>query len=208
MLISTPNRTAIIYSEIAVMTTCTKNVVALYMVVVLTAIFINKTQPNTVVCAGRQYDAFGSAYIWWSNETNAKFQERAQCFVDQYSRFTVTELNKTVSKPSICVHCSGTAVQRPANFQLYVLQVNGQMTLRENIADNGGIREAYRAFKKLKARRGLDVVSPRLPGLERYSPDQIFFIGYATVVYYTENLLYTASFYLCKRHIDCSQQHG
>jgi predicted metalloendopeptidase len=103
---------------------------------------------------GRQYDAFGSAYIWWSNETNAKFQERAQCFVDQYSRFTVTELNKTV---------------------------NGQMTLRENIADNGGIREAYRAFKKLKARRGLDVVSPRLPGLERYSPDQLFFIGYATM---------------------------
>jgi membrane metallo-endopeptidase-like protein 1 len=57
------------------------------------------------------------------------------------------------------------------------------MTLRENIADNGGIREAYRAFKRLKARQGLDVVLPRLPGLERYSPDQLFFIGYATVLY-------------------------
>jgi len=70
-----------------------------------------------------------------------------------------------------------------------VLQVDGQKTLRENIADNGGIREAYRAFKRLKARRGLEVFSPRLPGLEQYSPDQLFFIGYATVVYCTENLL-------------------
>ena len=63
-----------------------------------------------------------------------------------------------------------------------MLQVDGVVTLRENIADNGGIREAYRAFKRLKARRGSDVLSPRLPGLERYSPDQLFFIGYATVL--------------------------
>ena len=76
------------------------------MAVVLTLIFINKTQPNIVVCAGRQYDDFGSAYVWWSAETNAKFQERAQCFVDQYSSFTVPELNRTVSKPSICMQYS------------------------------------------------------------------------------------------------------
>lgn len=103
---------------------------------------------------GRQYDDFGSAYDWWSSETDAKFGDRAQCFVDQYNNFKLPELNKTV---------------------------NGVVTLRENIADNGGIREAYRAFKRLKARGGLDVLSPRLPGLERYSPDQLFFIGYATM---------------------------
>lgn len=103
---------------------------------------------------GRQYDEFGSAFDWWSTGTNAKFEERAQCFVDQYSSYKVSELNKTV---------------------------NGIATLRENIADNGGIREAYRAFKRLKARRGLDMLSPRLPGLERYSPDQLFFIIYATM---------------------------
>jgi len=104
--------------------------------------------------SGRMYDDIGSAYDWWSAETSAKFDERAKCFVDQYSSFILPELNMTV---------------------------NGQMTLRENIADNGGIREAYRAFKKMKARRGLDVLSPKLPGLERYSPDQLFFIGFATM---------------------------
>jgi len=71
------------------------------MAVVLTVIFNNRTQPNIVVCAGRLYDDFGSAYVWWSAETEAKFQERAKCFVDQYSSFKVPELNKTVSKPSI-----------------------------------------------------------------------------------------------------------
>jgi predicted metalloendopeptidase len=89
----------------------------------------------------------------------------------------------------------GTAVYRPATVLVYVFQVNGQMTLRENIADNGGIREAYRAFKKMKARRGLEDLSPRLPGLERYSPDQLFFISFATVMQCTENLLLTAFLY-------------
>ncbi|PNF39536.1 Neprilysin-1 [Cryptotermes secundus] len=103
---------------------------------------------------GRQYDQFGSAFDWWSAGTNAKFEERAQCFVKQYSSYRVSELNKTV---------------------------DGQRTLRENIADNGGIREAYRAFTRLKTRRGMEAFSPRLPGLEQYSPDQLFFIGYASM---------------------------
>jgi predicted metalloendopeptidase len=59
--------------------------------------------------------------------------------------------------------------------------VDGLRTLRENIADNGGVREAYRAFTRLKARRGVEVLSPRLPGLEQHPPDQLFFIAYASV---------------------------
>lgn len=49
------------------------------------------------LCAGRQYDQFGSAVDWWSATTSSKFEERAQCFVDQYSSYTVSELNRTVS---------------------------------------------------------------------------------------------------------------
>jgi predicted metalloendopeptidase len=98
----------------------------------------------------------------------------------------------------------GTVVQRPAKVPVYVLQVDGKKTLRENIADNGGIREAYRAFKKMKARRGLDVLSPRLPGLEWYSPDQLFFIGFATVIQCIENLLLTAILYSAFGESQCT----
>jgi neprilysin len=48
----------------------------------------------------------------------------------------------------------------------------------ENIADNGGIREAYRAYKTFTAEHGAE---KRLPGLEQYSADQIFFISYASI---------------------------
>jgi Predicted metalloendopeptidase len=54
--------------------------------------------------------------------------------------------------------------------------VNGKNTLRENIADNGGLREAFRAFKRVQVR-----LEPRLPGLEQYTPEQLFFLGFATV---------------------------
>ncbi|XP_069671144.1 endothelin-converting enzyme homolog [Periplaneta americana] len=104
---------------------------------------------------GRLYDKFGTEFDWWTNETSAKFDERAQCIVDQYNSYFVPEINKTV---------------------------DGMKTLRENIADNGGVREAYRAFQKLKLRRRLEAATtPRLPGLEQYSAEQLFFIGYASM---------------------------
>lgn len=56
--------------------------------------------------------------------------------------------------------------------------MNGQLTKSENIADNGGVREAYRAYKKLKARTG---PQPVLSSLERYTDEQLFFLGYAQV---------------------------
>lgn len=43
--------------------------------------------------SGRQYDGDGRIASWWTNETVTKFNERAQCFVNQYSKFTVAETN-------------------------------------------------------------------------------------------------------------------
>ena len=45
---------------------------------------------------GRQYDKDGNRIPWWSPETIAKFIERKTCIVDQYSNFTVPNLNITV----------------------------------------------------------------------------------------------------------------
>ena len=50
----------------------------------------------------------------------------------------------------------------------------------ENIADNGGIREAFRAYHKLLAKQSTNYQEPALPGLGQYTGDQMFFIGYAS----------------------------
>jgi len=35
--------------------------------------------------------------LWWSEVDVEKFIERAQCFIDQYSNYTVPEVNMNVS---------------------------------------------------------------------------------------------------------------
>ncbi|KAE8421745.1 hypothetical protein BDV36DRAFT_280350 [Aspergillus pseudocaelatus] len=100
---------------------------------------------------GRHYDETGNYTDWWDDKTVDAFEERAQCFVDQYSEFTAPEQD---SEP---------------------LHVNGRLTLGENIADAGGIGAAYHAWKKHEQ------VSPdpQLPGLSKFTKEQLFFISYA-----------------------------
>jgi predicted metalloendopeptidase len=54
-----------------------------------------------------------------------------------------------------------------------------QDTLNEDIADNGGLRKAYRAFKMAWSRVG--GTNATLPDLTSFTPEQLFFLGYATV---------------------------
>ena len=58
--------------------------------------------------------------------------------------------------------------------------MNGVNTQGENIADNGGIHEAFRAYKNSVQQNGIE---PRLPGLQQYTPEQMFYIGYGQVLY-------------------------
>jgi len=85
--------------------------------------------------------------------TLEKFNEKAQCIIDQYSQFYAP------------------------NVDMYV---NGQLTQGENIADNGGLRESFRAYRKYV--EGLGKEEGRLPGLEDLTPNQLFFLGYANVI--------------------------
>jgi len=68
--------------------------------------------------------------------------------------------------------------------------VNGVLTLDESIADVVGLKEAYYAYQRYVDVHGQE---PRLPGMERYSHEQLFFLGYANV-----------SIYLCRYTSYCN----
>lgn len=101
---------------------------------------------------GRRYDKHGNLKQWWTETTLQEYEKRVRCIVEQYNQYEVPQIGE--------------------NFT-----VNGVNTQGENIADNGGLREALRAYRKFRERQS----SPEqlLPGLAEYSPEQLFFIGFA-----------------------------
>ncbi|KAG0716006.1 Neprilysin-11 [Chionoecetes opilio] len=105
---------------------------------------------------GRQTDKDGNALPWWSNETSEAFKSHAQCIVDQYDAIHLPELDELQPNTTL----------------------NGINTQGENIADNGGLREALLAYKMYVDRYGEE---PRLPGLTDYSPMQLLFLNNANI---------------------------
>ncbi|CAL4073689.1 unnamed protein product [Meganyctiphanes norvegica] len=99
---------------------------------------------------GRQFDKDGNLKQWWNNRTIRAFRERAGCIIDQYSNYKVEQINQ---------------------------HINGRMTQGENIADNGGIKQAYRAYRQWVARNGEESL---LPGID-LNHDQLFFLNYAQI---------------------------
>lgn len=104
---------------------------------------------------GRKHDKDGQKRAWWDNDTVAAYQERANCFVEQFSRFEV---------------------EVPGGMQ----NVNGSLTLGENIADAGGLNLAYAAWAD--ERRAMpDVWDQDLPGLENFTHEQLFFLFFGNM---------------------------
>ncbi|KJH41117.1 peptidase family M13 [Dictyocaulus viviparus] len=100
---------------------------------------------------GRQFDAVGNLREWWNDETKIKFEKRAQCIINQYGKIEVPEAG---------------------------LKLKGKLTQGENIADNGGVKQAFRAYKNYLKKFGEE---KRIKGLEQFDNEQMFFLGYATV---------------------------
>jgi len=101
---------------------------------------------------GSQKDGDGNLVNWWEKVTKERYNAKAKCIIDQYSEFSV-------------------------NIDGEDLSVNGINTQGENIADNGGFKEAYRAYQRLVAQYGEE---PLLPGLA-YTPNQMFWLSGAAV---------------------------
>ncbi|VDO74339.1 unnamed protein product, partial [Onchocerca flexuosa] len=58
--------------------------------------------------------------------------------------------------------------------------INGKLTLGENIADNGGIKQSFRAYRKYIKKIGESGYSKfQLPEISNFTNDQIFFLSFA-----------------------------
>lgn len=94
---------------------------------------------------GRSFDGDGNLKDWWSSSVAEKFEAKADCLVKQYDAYTV----------SGGVH------------------LNGKLTLGENIADLGGLKLSWAAYKRASEGK---VPAPAFNG---FTEDQQFYISYA-----------------------------
>jgi putative endopeptidase len=95
---------------------------------------------------GRQFDAQGNLRDWWTEQDAKAFEQRAQCLVKEYSSFTAVD----------------------------EVKVNGELTLGENTADNGGLRLAHMAL--------IDVLAGKHPAKrDGFTAEQRLFLGFAQI---------------------------
>lgn len=95
---------------------------------------------------GRNFDEDGNMRDWWTADDAARFTALTDILVAQFDSIKV--LGDT--------------------------HANGKFTLGENIADHGGLRVSYTAFKKTPQGQSTELID----GL---TPDQRFYLGYAGV---------------------------
>ncbi len=94
--------------------------------------------------SGSKFDGDGMLENWWTDEDREAFEARTSVLVEQYSDFEPVE----------------------------GMNVNGELTLGENIGDLSGVAMAYRAYI-----RSLGGEEP--PVIDGFTGPQRFFIGYA-----------------------------
>uniref|UniRef100_A0A3B4V2J9 Endothelin-converting enzyme 1 n=1 Tax=Seriola dumerili TaxID=41447 RepID=A0A3B4V2J9_SERDU len=97
---------------------------------------------------GREYDKDGNLRPWWKNSSVEAFKKQTQCMVEQYGNYSIN--------------------QEP---------LNGKHTLGENIADNGGLKAAYKAYMNWIKKNGEEATLPAL-GMTNH---QLFFVGFAQI---------------------------
>jgi putative endopeptidase len=95
---------------------------------------------------GRKFDGKGVLRDWWTAEDNQRFMARANLLVKQYDAFS----------------------------PLPGMNVNGQLTLGENIGDLSGVAVAYKAYQ-------IALAGKPAPVLDGYTGDQRFFLGWGQI---------------------------
>lgn len=95
---------------------------------------------------GSQFDKDGNLREWWTGDVKKRFQGATECVEKQYANYEV----------------------------LPGVKLNGKLTLGENIADNGGVKLAFYAYRALTkdTKEGI---------ADGYNEDQQFFLSMAQV---------------------------
>lgn len=94
---------------------------------------------------GSKFDAVGNLRNWWTVDDRAEFERRADGLVEMFGGYSVGD----------------------------DLNVNGELTLGENIADLGGLTLAFRALQGALGSSG--------PSIDGLTDEQRFFLSYATI---------------------------
>ena len=95
---------------------------------------------------GRMFDQYGNMTDWWTEEDSQKFQEAAEKLAAQFDQIIVVKDQ----------------------------HANGHLTLGENIADQGGLRIAYDAFRNTQQfREGKKI--------DGFTPTQRFYLSYGRI---------------------------
>jgi putative endopeptidase len=93
---------------------------------------------------GSQFAGNGNLENWWEPEVSKRFKEKTSCVADQYAGFE--------AQPG--------------------LKVNGKLTLGENIADMGGLKLAFYAYRQMRADAKEVLVA------DGFTEDQQFFLAH------------------------------
>jgi len=96
--------------------------------------------------SGSHFDQVGNLEDWWTEADLDEFDRRTRCIANQYAEYEVNGEH-----------------------------LNGNMTLGENIADNGGVHVSLMAYLASQTENELPLI-----GLEM-TPEQMFFLGHARV---------------------------
>ncbi len=95
---------------------------------------------------GSKYDGNGNLNNWWTDEDRSRFNERTHKIIEQFNQYEA----------------------------LPGVNVNGQLTLGENIADLGGLNVSYQAYM-------LSLKGKPKETINGFTPEQRFFLAFAQV---------------------------
>jgi len=96
---------------------------------------------------GRKFDKDGNLSDWWTADDAKRFDEHAKVLIDYFDQIVVLD----------------------------TIHANGQLTLGENIADQGGLQVSWQAYQNTL--KGKESPAP----IDGFTHEQRFFLAYATV---------------------------